>query len=152
MFIYSLLEKPEYIDTVASIYMQEWDWHFASEWNIHTYEEMKKDIEDNFLGCTYVALLDGVFIGTVAMFDSDLRSHEHLYPWVSSLYVIPSYRNKGIGKMLVDYATSTIQGKSYLWCYTEHERNLYERWGFVLTDVTQYDGKPAWVMEKQSFI
>lgn len=111
---------------------------------------MVQDIKDNFLDCTYTALSEdgNTFIGTIALLDCDLRSHEHLSPWVSSLYVDPVYRNQGVGKMLMDYVTASIKGSVYLWCYTEHEKDLYERWGFIVIDNTQYDDKPAWVMAK----
>ena len=50
------LENHQYlISQIAKIYLQEWSWHYADEWNIHTQYEMEEDIKLNYLPSTLVA-------------------------------------------------------------------------------------------------
>jgi aminopeptidase-like protein len=89
MHVASLREHQDLLPTLASIYMEEWGWHFSSEWDIVTLEDMIEDLRENYLDATYVAFIDKVFVGTVALLDADLKSHMHLKPWMTCLYVNP---------------------------------------------------------------
>jgi GNAT superfamily N-acetyltransferase len=143
--ICKLRNKQEYIPQIASIYIQEWSWHFREEWNITTYEEMIKDIIDNFLDDTYLFFTNKQFIGTFAILNSDLKSHLHLCPWFTCLYVIPEYRNRGYGTYMIE-TVKQHNPELYLWCYTEKERNLYSKLGFQLYEETLYNAKEAWIL------
>jgi GNAT superfamily N-acetyltransferase len=139
MFISTLAEYPHLIPKIARIYMNEWGWHYESEYGITTLKEMIDDIVQNHTH-NIAVLMDaescGEFIGTFAILGCDLVAYAHLSPWFASLYVEPQYRNKGVGKMLVDFACNELVDgmKLYLWCYREREKQLYERWGFVVHD------------------
>jgi GNAT superfamily N-acetyltransferase len=143
----SLKEHQELLSTIANIYMQEWGWHFSCEWDIVTLEDMIQDIRDNYLDTTYVAFVDKVFVGTVALLDADLKSHMHLKPWVTCLYVRPEFRKRGIGKQLVDLICKDATS-CFLWCYEEHEKNTYMNWNFKIVEEFQYNDKPAWIMQR----
>lgn len=146
--ILQLYDKPEFISIIADIYMQEWSWHYADEWNIFTKEEMIFDLSNN-LKNTYLAFKENDFIGTIAVLDNDLRSHTHLTPWIACLYVCPKYRNQGFGKQLMDYARSLSSDRVYLWCYTEREKKRYEKWGFKVIESCKYNNNmDAYVLSK----
>jgi GNAT superfamily N-acetyltransferase len=42
-------------------------------------------------------------IGTVSLDFSDLPSHDHLSPWLASLFVLPEARGQGTGTALIDF-------------------------------------------------
>lgn len=137
-----------FVETIAKIYMHEWGWHYKDEWNVHTLDEMIHDISMNYLNDIYIGLDDYEFVGTVALIDEDLKSHKHLAPWVSCLYVKPKYRNQGYGKIFMDYVCKD-HSPVYLWCYTTHECNLYKKWGFKIVESVKYrDDKDAFIMAK----
>lgn len=52
-----------------------------------------------------VALKQGTFMGSVALRKKS-ASHHHLSPWLTSLFVIPKERRKGIGTKLIEAAES----------------------------------------------
>lgn len=143
----SLREHEDLVPTLASIYIEEWGWHFSSEWDIMTLEDMIEDIRQNYLDTTYVAFIDKVFVGTVALLDADLKSHMHLKPWMTCLYVQPEFRRRGIGRKLVDFVCKTVPS-CYLWCYEEREKNTYLKWEFKIVEAFQYDNKSAWIMQR----
>jgi GNAT superfamily N-acetyltransferase len=146
---------------VAEIYFQEWGWHFADEWDLHTVDAIEADLREQYLDETFVMIHDDSFIGTVALLPSDLRAfddndmrllNEQSGPWVTCLYVAPEYRGKGYGSRLlnfmVDYANADQQMGCYLWCYTEKERDWYTRHGFRHFQTIPYHEKTAFVMNR----
>jgi len=147
MEIKTLRSLPNYITTIANIYLQEWGWHFSKEWNIITLDDMIKDINDNFLDTTYIALINNIFVGTIALLDADLKSHMHIKPWITCLYVEPNFRKQGIGKKLVDFILQKVP-TCYMWCYNQKERDLYLKWNFTIIEEITYDNKPAWILQK----
>lgn len=144
--IVRLNERLDLVPKLAAIYRCEWGWHYAAEWDVHTQEQMEADIRENYVDSTWVAVdrsNGGRLVGTVALLEADLKSHVHLAPWVTCLYVVPERRGEGLGRRLFDHAVRDAMSRSmpcYLWCYGDREQALYQRWGFeLLEDVTYID-------------
>lgn len=133
MIITRLCDKPWHVRRIAEIYMSEWGEHYKSEWGITSVEAMVNDLRKNYLNDTFVAtdMDTGDLIGTVALLDEDLRTHCHLRPWLSCLYVEPWYRNRGAAKKLVNYIKGIVKPRSklYIWCYNPALKGAYERMG-----------------------
>ena len=55
---------------------------------------------------TLVAVDGGSLVGTVSLLDRSVASHEHLHPWVASLYVATGWRHAGLATRLVDAAVA----------------------------------------------
>ena len=58
---------------------------------------------------TLVALEDDVLAGTVSLLDRSVSSHEHLQPWVASLYVARDWRHAGLATRLVEAAAAAAR-------------------------------------------
>ena len=58
---------------------------------------------------TLVALADATPVGTVSLLDRSVASHEHLHPWVASLYVVEPWRHVGLATRLVDGAAAAAR-------------------------------------------
>jgi predicted N-acetyltransferase YhbS len=144
---------PGVLEAVAAVYLDEWGWHYAQEWDVVGLAAMIDDLRRNdYASDTYVILCpeSSELVGTVALLACDLRSHAHLRPWVSCLWVAPQHRRRGIGRRLVDHVVSAVEGNAFLWCYSVRERDRYARWGFELLEETSYRGEPAYVMRIDS--
>lgn len=50
---------------------------------------------------TYIALWGELPVGMVSVKESELAQREELSPWLSALYVVPEFREKGIGDKLI---------------------------------------------------
>lgn len=79
----------------------------------------------------------------------DLDTRPDLDPWLGGLFVLPEYRNRGVGTLLMDRATEEARklniAKLYLWTHTAER--LYQKLGWQLVERTDYFGKQAVVME-----
>ena len=82
---------------------------------------------------TFVALApDGALAGSASLTADDLASRPDLSPWLSSVYVAPEWRGRGLGSALARHvvARAAALGVPRLYLCTEHSRSLYERLGW----------------------
>ncbi|MCL1865356.1 MAG: GNAT family N-acetyltransferase [Spirochaetes bacterium] len=75
--------------------------------------EYKKRAESNELPCSFVALCNEFPVGMVSLRTVDLQSREDLTPWLSALYVLPDYRNRGIGSELINAVLDLSREKGF---------------------------------------
>lgn len=79
-----------------------------------------------------IALVDGAPAGSVFLVDKDLETHTHLRPWLAGLFVLPEFRQLGIGKQLTTAATAqgTKLGYRSVYLYTTIG-DFYRRQGWT---------------------
>ena len=83
---------PGVLEAVAAVYLQEWGWHYATEWDVEGMDAMVEDLRrDEYVSNTYAVFSRDPtrdapeLLGTVALLACDLKSHSHLRPWVTCL-------------------------------------------------------------------
>ncbi len=91
-------------------------------------------------------------IGTVVVVECDLEGHEHLRPWLSSLYVPIAERGKTIAKLLIQAACDWARQKrcSNLHIYARKGRltAYYKRLGWERMSEFDVDGETFQIMQK----
>jgi GNAT superfamily N-acetyltransferase len=75
--------------------------------------EYKKRAESDELPCSFVALWNGFSVGMASLRKTDLQSRGDLTPWLSALYVLPDYRNRGIGSELIKAVLNLSRKKGF---------------------------------------
>ena len=75
--------------------------------------EYKKRAKSDELPCSFVAFWDEFPVGMVSVRKTDLMSREDLSPWMSALYVLPEYRNRGIGSELINAVLNASRTKGF---------------------------------------
>ncbi len=94
---------------------------------------------------------DGLMVGFVA---GDIRSSQHL-AWIATIGVLPDYRGRGIGRMLLEACEAQIQEPRVRLCVRASNQaaiqlylnSAYQRAGFWPN--YYQDGEDALVMEKK---
>jgi putative acetyltransferase len=81
---------------------------------------------------------DGEVLGYGAIFEAEIRA----------LFVCPSVRGKGIGKEILEFLLSQINGRVNLFVAKTNvpAKELYKRYGFEVSDefLTEYNGEPVY--------
>lgn len=101
---------------------------------------------------TYVALSStGELLGSVSLVVSDdLAGFESRTPWLASLFVIPSWRRRGVGRRLVAYLLAQPPARSAgeVWLFTADHTTWYQAqgWRAVATTVSGPDRHEVTVM------
>jgi GNAT superfamily N-acetyltransferase len=130
----SLADRPELKDLVAR-----WLWSFwGAPGNFDFYRSMTGHCRKDGFPLMYVALIDGMPVGTVSLLPSDLFSRQDLYPWMADLYVPPECRGEGVGSALQDFVLEEAKKRGFCQVFLETSLNgYYEKkgWEFVCEEM-----------------
>ena len=139
--ILPLNQRPEFFDEVVNTYYEQWSRPHGNTRESVAYRT-KHAMNDNSVPQTLIALKGDQLVGVVSLWMCDLRTRQDLYPFLAGLYVNPSCRSMGIGKMLQQEALRRAKkyGYKYLHLTTDHE-NYYERTGWKLLDIAPSSGE-----------
>jgi GNAT superfamily N-acetyltransferase len=95
-----LADLPDAIETLAQWFYDEWHAFDGRRMeNIAT--PLSENLNRDFMPITFVAHFNRLPLGSVSLDRFDFPAFDYLSPWLSSLYVHPSFRGKGIGNSLV---------------------------------------------------
>jgi N-acetylglutamate synthase-like GNAT family acetyltransferase len=145
--ILPLADCPDAIPLLAT-------WVF-SEWNAIERIPIEKiaagfanNLNRETIPITFVAVIDRQPAGCVSIDPSDLPNHDHLGPWVASLYVAENFRGSGIGTALLRHAQSFARnlGILSLHLWTSRDTDFFKREGWVETGRTELSGTPITLM------
>jgi GNAT superfamily N-acetyltransferase len=146
-----LVNCPELVDEMARLSWKEWQEIY--EQRNQTLEHSVKNYLDRMntdrLPLTLVALHRGELVGMVSLKFHDMDTRPDLDPWLGGLLVLPEWRNRGVGTMLMQRATEEARRlnvpRLYLWTYSAEK--LYDKLGWQVVERTNYCGKEAVVMQ-----
>lgn len=147
MLIKNLPNNEAEISIVARWLWQEWGQ--PSNFN-YWYSWVASSMFTDKIPQTFVYLDSSVIIGTVSLWRCDLQSRQDISPWLGGLYVHPSYRNRGVGRDLEEYACKIahILGYEDLYMFTELDK-YFEKLNWVyLCDIPDETGNMVKLYKK----
>ena len=146
-----LFDRAEFIPLVA-----QWNW---DEWRdllpVDSCEAFAADLRARTrrdgIPIHFLALDDGVPVGTSSLIADDLPTRPELTPWLASLYVVPSRRACGLGTMLVKHAVDAARGFGIetLYLYTPGQEAFYRRLGWETVEATHFRGHAITIMRQR---
>jgi GNAT superfamily N-acetyltransferase len=129
-----------------------------SEWK-PIYQERRQSFDDavnNYrertntdrLPLTLVALHGAEMVGTVSLKYHDLDIRPGLDPWLGALLVLPAWRGRGAGTLLMRRAVAVACALDIpqLFLWTSSAEGLYLKLGWEIVERTDYCGKSVAVM------
>jgi len=133
-------------------------WHFG-QWG-HLSEDdsiegratrLMAQLRHEGLPRTWVALMDGVPVGSAALVQHDLPGREDLSPWAASVYVHSGYRGRGAASLLMQcvVAEAGAMGFERLYLFTWDQEKLYAKLGWAVHERTTCGGDPVVIMTIQ---
>ena len=129
MEVFTLKQKPEYLDQVAEWLYLEWGINTTASSILAVKEKLQTFQNIDKIPINYVALKGEILVGTFNLMLSDPPKRKDLSPWFSSLYVEPNYRNQGIGTFLLKSAVSRAKelGVQKLYLCTSTQQKMYAK-------------------------
>ena len=141
--IYLLKDKPEFIDKISEVNFNTWiDFYQDNKYeDITCVQEYKEDLIENYMNSNKIPIMivavdDDKYVGNVSLIDDDFPEIARDRVWITELYVLPEYRNKGIAKILIKKALDTAKNCELQEVYLSCLENLvcyYEKLGFIRT-------------------
>ena len=100
----------------------------------------------------FIALSDGgTLLGSAGLLPTTI-THQHLTPWLSSVYVPEEHRGKGVASALSLRAASEAArlGFDRIYLFTPRSEALYARIGWRTFERIDYNGVALTLMERSS--
>lgn len=113
-------------------------------------ERLRRSLQKDALPMAFVALSpSGTLLGSAGILPTTI-THQHLTPWLSSVYVPEAHRGKGIASALSRHAASEAGqlGFDRLYLFTPRSEALYARLGWTTFERIDYNGVPLTLMER----
>ncbi len=120
---------PDYAPILAYWAYNEWYRHRPFGFSLVLKAYMGR-AHDNSLPQCFIALKDSLPVGMGTLKADDLQSRADLNPWLSSLYVVPEFRGRGIGSALVSKISECSRdlGSESLYLFLgQNQKELLER-------------------------
>lgn len=148
MKIEHLAEHLAVIPTLASWLHSEWG-HLSPQVAFDDLvARLEKQATPNKIPQTFVALEDETPVGTASLIENDMSTQKELSPWLASVYVVPEFRNRGIGSKLVRVAIQEAKhlGTSRLYLLTPDKIKFYSNLGWRILRCAEYRGENVTIM------
>lgn len=145
-----LVNHQNFIPKIAELRFAEFSYLVPGNTVNDSVNRLREQCNDRILPICYVALKGEEYIGSFALRQYDLDTHNHLTPWLGGVFVPPEKRHQGIGVMLVKEGENKARemGYSVLYLFTPSKAAWYEKRGWSQLEQASYNGFPMTVMQK----
>ena len=139
-----------HVPLLASWFRQEWPaWYGPGGRGDAATDLQSFASSESVLPVGLVVLHEGIPIGTGALKRDSLPTHLHLSPWAGAGFVLPAFRGRGVGAMLLAALVSHARalGYSSVYCATGTAISLLHRCGWSEFERTEHEGEPLVIFQ-----
>jgi predicted N-acetyltransferase YhbS len=146
-----LANRPEFAEELARLSWAEWQTIYQERGQTfeHALKNYRERLKTDGLPLTLVALKGEELMGTVSLKCNDLDLRPDLDPWLGALLVLPNWRQRGVGSLLMRRAVEEARRlhlpQLFLW--TSSAEGLYLKLGWSVVERTSYCGKQIVIMQ-----
>ncbi len=146
----------EYLADCASHLPQLAQWHHAEFGYLnpantaeHYVDRLTASLQKSDLPITFIALQDDTLLGSASLVRQTI-THQHLSPWLSSVYVDPQHRGRGIASALVGRVeqAAAAMGSERIYLFTPSSEQLYAILGWQLIEYAKHNDLNIAIMSK----
>jgi predicted N-acetyltransferase YhbS len=148
-----LANHPELAEQLARFSWNEWQSVYEHRGqtfadSLRKYQERTTNVDS--IPLTLVAFAGGKLVGTVSLKKDDLDIRPEIKHWLGGLFVVPQWRGRGVGSMLMREATDKARRLNVprLFLWTSSAEGLYLKLGWQPVERTDYCGTRIVIMEK----
>jgi N-acetylglutamate synthase-like GNAT family acetyltransferase len=147
MRIENLSDHLHHLDLLATWHQAQFGYLNPAVTLAQRMEKLAASAHNDSLPMTVVATSEGRLLGSASLLPRTI-THQHLSPWLSSVYVADEHRNKGVGSALVQHivqqAARLALEKVYL--FTPNSEALYARLGWDVVEYAAFQGQHLAIM------
>ena len=146
-----LADHPSHLPTVAAWQHAQFGYLTPNATLEDRTERLRRSLQKDSLPMAFVALSgSGTLMGSAGILPTTI-THQHLTPWLSSVFVPGEYRGNGIASALSLRAANEAArlGFNRLYLFTPLSEALYARIGGTTFERIEYNGVPLTLMERQ---
>lgn len=147
--IVPLYHRPNAIEQLARWHFAQWGaWNPANDVAARTARFREHHLQAERVPQTFVAVDGKRILGSASLIGDDLDTHNHLTPWVASVYVDATARRQGIGSQLVLRVVDLARNLGFpeVYLFTPDQERLYASLGFRTIEHAAWGGTPVVVM------
>jgi GNAT superfamily N-acetyltransferase len=152
MNISFLADHPEFIETLAPLVAEHWRPILTQETIESRTAKFRTHLNYDTPPIAWVAHSGAQVFGTAALRVHDLPDRDNLTPWLGGVYVIPEFRNRGIGAALcsaVEQKAKEILSISKLYLFTLDKQIWYGNLGWSMFEPCTWCGRAGDIMFKE---
>jgi predicted N-acetyltransferase YhbS len=112
-------------------------------------ERLTASLQKSNLPTTFIALQDDTLLGSASLVRQTI-THQHFSPWLSSVYVDPQHRGRGIASALVGRVekAAAAMGSERIYLFTPSSEKLYASLGWQLMEYAKHNELSIAIMSK----
>jgi GNAT superfamily N-acetyltransferase len=150
--IETIIEKPEFIPLIVEKIWAEWSDDFIHHTSlinptlITNYLKSIKNENNGNIPALFVLYdsINNALIGFCWIDNEDANVMNWVKPWLSHVFVMEEYRNKGYATTLLQKVTP-LYSPLHLWATTKELSEFYTRFGFELLDMILHYNDDAYI-------
>lgn len=151
MQITLLADHPEHIEMLAPPAFEYWQQYGFPGTLADRHQKLRDHCQREHLPIAWVAHAGDQVLGTIALRLHDLPDYPEFSPWLGGLFVLPQYRQRGVGAALcqtVEQFALTERGVQILYLFTLDRQDWYASLGWSALQPCEYAGHPGTIMQK----
>lgn len=149
-----LIDHPDIMGQVARWNYETWGYLFEKSSYERFLAGLSKVIGRRQIPTMFVALEEDIPIGSVGLVAHE-SDRSDLSPWLSSLFVLPEHRNRGVGRLLVDRVIDEchLLGVQTIFLHALHEQEpYYSKLGWEIKEHVIHRRQNVVIMSKDTGI
>lgn len=114
-------------------------------------KNLKQRLNRDRLPLTFVAFRDGDPVGSASLKIREMEIYPQYLHWLGTVYVLPEFRDQGIGSQIVSHALSEAErlgNINDLYLYTPDRERFYTKFGWQTLEKPFYHGQEVVVMKR----
>jgi GNAT superfamily N-acetyltransferase len=146
-----LADHPELVPLLSGWFYNEWGKNNPALTIDSIEKAVRQRLNRDTAPLSLVAFLANRPVGTATLKIREMETHPQYEHWLGNVYVLPDYRNQGIGSYIIQKAIDEAGeiGIRDLYLYTRDREKLYERLGWKSIEQVAYHGRIASIMKRE---
>jgi GNAT superfamily N-acetyltransferase len=145
-----LADHPQFVPIVAEWVHNEWGQQETDATIGTSISNLQSQLNTGIPPVALVMLRKGIPIACSSIKIRELAAFSQYTYWLGSVYVLPEFRNQGIGALVVENSSRIASelGIRELFLYTHSHENFYSHLGFSVVEQPYYQDREIVIMRR----